>query len=100
MVDVRRALTDLIDVRGAADFARGHLPGARPVPLSELGPYARRLPRDRRIVAYCNMHHPGQSRGERAASILSAQGLRAVALAGSYPAWETAGMPVEAAPQA
>lgn len=87
----------VLDVRGAADFARGHVPGARHLPLAKLAQQIERLPKDRPIVTYCNMHHPGQSRGERAASQLSAAGLQAMALAGGFPAWEAAGLPVEGA---
>jgi phage shock protein E len=87
----------VIDVRSAADFARGHVPGAQHLPLAKLAQQTERLPKDRSIVTYCNMHHPGQSRGERAASLLSAAGFQAMALAGGYPAWEAAGLPVEAA---
>ncbi|HEU5349127.1 MAG TPA: rhodanese-like domain-containing protein [Ktedonobacterales bacterium] len=47
------------------------------------------LPKDRPIVTYCNMHHPGQSRGERAAALLAAHGYPAAALAGGYSAWMT-----------
>jgi rhodanese-related sulfurtransferase len=89
----------VIDVRGEADFARGHVPGARHIPLAKLAQQARRLPKERPIVTYCNMHHPGQSRGERAASLLSAEGFQAMAIAGGYPAWEVAGMSVETAPR-
>jgi rhodanese-related sulfurtransferase len=87
----------VIDVRDAADFARGHLPGARHLPLAQLAQQTEQLPKDRPIVTYCNMHHPGQSRGERAASLLSAAGLQAMALAGGFPAWEAAGLPFERA---
>lgn len=87
----------VIDVRGAADFARGHIPGARHLPLAQLAQQTEQLPTDRPIVTYCNMHHPGQSRSERAASLLSARGLQAMALAGGFPAWEAAGLPVERA---
>jgi rhodanese-related sulfurtransferase len=85
----------VLDVRGAADFARGHVSGARHLPLAKLARQTKQLPTDRPIVTYCNMHHPGQSRGERAASLLSAAGLQAMALAGGFPAWEAAGLPVE-----
>jgi rhodanese-related sulfurtransferase len=87
----------VIDVRGAADFARGHVPGAWHLPLALLAQQTGRLPTDRPIVTYCDMHHPGQSRGERAASLLSMAGFQAMALAGGYPAWEAAGLPVETA---
>jgi rhodanese-related sulfurtransferase len=89
----------VIDVRGAADFARGHVQGARHIPLSKLAQQAKRLPKDRPIVTYCNMHHPGQSRGEQSARLLSEAGFQAAALAGGYPAWETAGLPIEATQQ-
>jgi rhodanese-related sulfurtransferase len=85
----------VIDVRGRADYARGHLPGALHIPLSELPRKLKRLPADRPIVTYCNMHHPGQSRGERAAALLAEHGLHASALAGGFTAWEAAGCPVE-----
>lgn len=43
----------LLDVRPAREFAAGHLPGARSVPLAQLESRLCELPRDRTIVAYC-----------------------------------------------
>lgn len=43
----------LIDVRPAHEFAAGHLPGARAVPLALLESQLCALPRDRTIIAYC-----------------------------------------------
>jgi len=43
----------LIDVRPAAEFAAGHLPGAISMPLDELHHRAQELPTDREVVAYC-----------------------------------------------
>lgn len=80
----------IIDVRSAKEYAAGHLPGARNLPLDKLKKLAARaeaLPKDRTIVTYCNMHHPGQSRGERAAALLAERGYTAAALAGGYSAW-------------
>ncbi len=90
----------IIDVRGTADFARGHMPGARHIPLAKLAQQMKRLPAERRIVTYCNMHHPGQSRGERGASLLSEAGFSAMAISGGFAAWEAAGLPVETGPEA
>jgi rhodanese-related sulfurtransferase len=91
----------VIDVRGKADYARGHVRGARHIPLSELARKVERLPKDQPIVTYCNMHHPGHSRGERAAALLAEHGARASAIAGGFPAYEASGLPVErAAPTA
>jgi rhodanese-related sulfurtransferase len=80
----------IIDVRSAKEYAAGHLPGARNLPLDKLRKLATKaegLPKDRQIVTYCNMHHPGQSRGERAAALLVEHGYTAAALAGGYSAW-------------
>ena len=80
----------VIDVRGPKEYAAGHLPGARNLPLSKLNKLVARdgaLPKGRPIVTYCNMHHPGQSRGERAAALLAEHGYAAAALAGGYSAW-------------
>ncbi len=87
----------IIDVRSAKEYAAGHLPGARNVPLDKLKKLAAKadaLPTDRPIVTYCNMHHPGQSRGERAAALLAERGYAAAALTGGYSAW-TERFPVE-----
>lgn len=43
----------VIDVRPAAEFAAGHLPGAINMPLDELEARVQELPRDRDVVAYC-----------------------------------------------
>lgn len=45
--------TIVIDVRPATDYARGHLPGAISMPLSELATHIDELPDDADIVAYC-----------------------------------------------
>ncbi len=42
----------VIDVRGAAEFAAGHLPGAHHIPGDELEARLGEVPRDRAIVAY------------------------------------------------
>ncbi|EQD74837.1 rhodanese-related sulfurtransferase, partial [mine drainage metagenome] len=66
MSEVRRALTlgepmVVLDVRQPSEFAQGHLPGARSIPLGEIS--ARSLsavPRDLPIYVHC-------ARGERSA---------------------------------
>lgn len=89
----------VLDVRDASEFARGHVAGARHIPLDELPSALASLPADQPIVTYCNMHHPGHSRGERAAALLAAHGLRASAIAGGFPAYTASGQPVEREPQ-
>jgi phage shock protein E len=44
----------LIDVRTPGEFARGALPGARNIPLSEIGARAAEIgPKDKPVVLYC-----------------------------------------------
>lgn len=85
----------VVDVRDAAEYAAGHVPGARHIPAAELERRLNELPRDRPVVTYCSMRHRGNSRSERAAALLRANGYDASALDGGLPAWETAGGSVE-----
>jgi rhodanese-related sulfurtransferase/DNA-binding transcriptional ArsR family regulator len=50
---IRRGEAMLLDVRPAEEYRAGHLPGARCIPLPELGARLHELPRDREVVAYC-----------------------------------------------
>ena len=43
----------VIDVRPEEEFAAGHLPYARSLPLSELRKRLKQLPKDKPVVAYC-----------------------------------------------
>jgi rhodanese-related sulfurtransferase len=65
----------LIDVRPAEEFAAGHLPSARSVPLEQLDEHLARLPRDRPVVAYCR--GPFCTFADRAATRLRAAGFEA-----------------------
>ncbi len=77
----------IVDVRNPDEFAEGHVPNAINLPVDELDERSAEIPQDRPVVTYCNMYHPGSSRGERAADLLQALGLEASALNGGYPAW-------------
>jgi phage shock protein E len=84
----------ILDVRDADEYAIGHLPGAQSLPFDELTDKIASIPAGRAIVTYCNMHHPGYSRGERAAELLASHGYRATALQGGLPSWQQAGLAV------
>lgn len=43
----------LLDVRPADEYAAGHIPGARSIPLDELSRHIKTLPKRAKIIAYC-----------------------------------------------
>ena len=84
----------VLDVRDAAEFARGSLPNARNIPLADLGTRGpKELKKDRPVIVLCNA---GNIAG-RAAAQLRASGLAEVyVLAGGLNAWREAGLPLKA----
>ena len=91
----RHQRTLVIDVRGPDEFAAGHVPGALNRTVDELTISLEEIPADRPVVVYCNLHHPGAARSERAAGVLRARGRDAQVLEGGFPAWLAAGHDVE-----
>lgn len=83
----------VLDVRPPAEYAAGHLAGARSIPVDELETRLGELDRDREIVAYCR--GPYCVFADEAVEILSARGYRARRYVHGYPEWELAGFPVE-----
>jgi hydroxyacylglutathione hydrolase len=82
----------VIDVREPAEYASGHLPNARSVPLGELADRAGELPRDVPLVLHCG-------HGERALSAASLLEVsrtdQLLVLRGGTAAWREAGHAVE-----
>ncbi|HEY6194304.1 MAG TPA: MBL fold metallo-hydrolase [Candidatus Eisenbacteria bacterium] len=88
----RRGEVVLLDVRGAAEYAAGHVPGARHVPLGDLPERARELPRDRPLALYCS----GGTRSRIGVSLLRRAGFTELMdLGGGFGAHREAGLPVE-----
>jgi rhodanese-related sulfurtransferase len=81
----------LIDVRTPAEYADGHVPGAKNIPLDQIGSRMAELPTDQEIYLVCR----SGSRSARAASLLSAEGRQTVNVAGGTLAWQRAGKAVE-----
>ncbi|MDB4950957.1 MAG: beta-lactamase domain protein [Gemmatimonadetes bacterium] len=89
---MRRGEVSVVDVRGAAEWRAGHLPGVPNVPVGELVDRLAELPVDRPIVVQCQ----GGARSAIAASVLHAHGVRDVVnLAGGFAEWLREGLPVE-----
>jgi rhodanese-related sulfurtransferase len=80
----------IIDVREPFEFATGHAPEARCIPLAELDQHRFTLPMNRRLVA---MSRTGE-RGADATIALREMGFQAVNFEGGLEAWAAAGFPV------
>jgi len=71
-----------LDVRPADEYAVGHLPDARGIPVNELPERLNELPRDKTIIAYCR--GPFCTYADEAVQLLNAHGFRAMRLEESY----------------
>lgn len=83
----------VLDVRPAAEYDGGHLPGAVHIPLDELEQRLAELPRDREIVAYCRGQYCVLAHD--AVRVLSGHGFTARRAADGVLEWRVAGVPVE-----
>jgi rhodanese-related sulfurtransferase/DNA-binding transcriptional ArsR family regulator len=95
---IRAGEVTVLDLRDESEFAAGHLPGARSVPLGVLRKALRSIPRDQEVVAYC--HGPYCVLSLEAVQLLSAKGYRATRLDDGLVEWAAAGLPVERGPAA
>lgn len=84
----------VVDVRPAAEYAAGHLPGAIHIPPDRLD-LLDELPTDRDIVAYCR--GPYCLYADDAVRQLRRRGRRASRLEDGLPEWRASGGPVETA---
>jgi rhodanese-related sulfurtransferase len=92
----RRAV--VLDVRPAAEFAAGHIAGARSTPIDDLAASVTALPKSREIIAYCR--GPYCVYADDAVRLLQRRGYRARRLDTGYPEWQRAGLPTaQAAPE-
>lgn len=82
----------LLDVREPWEYAAGHVPGAQLIPLGELERRVLEVPKDRPILAICQVG----SRSLAAAGYLLSLGYRNVVnVDGGTAAWIERGYPVE-----
>lgn len=90
---MRRGEVVLWDVRPSLEYAAGHIPGARSVPLSQLEEALASLPEDAELVAYCR--GPFCAYADEAVRRITARGGEAHRLEAGFPEWRRAGLPVE-----
>ncbi len=85
----------MLDVRPAAEYAAGHIPGAVSIPIDELAERLAELPADLEVVAYCRGAYCVFAHD--AVRLLTAHGRRAARLAEGMLEWRLADLPVAAA---
>lgn len=84
----------IIDVRPAAEFAAGHIRGARSIPIDGLAETIRQLPQEIEVIAYCR--GPYCVFADDAVRLLRRRRRRARRLEDGYPEWRNAGLPIAA----
>ncbi len=83
----------VVDVRPTAEYAAGHIPGARSIPADQLARELATLPTDIEVVAYCR--GPYCVFADDAVRLLRRRGRRARRLEDGFPEWRHARLPVE-----
>lgn len=81
----------VIDVRPSAEFAAGHISGARSIPIDELADNIRNLPAGIEVVAYCR--GPYCVFADDAVRLLRRRGRSARRLEDGYPEWQRSNLP-------
>ncbi len=83
----------VLDVRDPAEFAGGHMLGAKNIPVADIEKRAGEIEKQksRPVIVLCNEG----GRASKAAALLRARGFeKVVNLSGGFPAWQQAGLPV------
>ena len=82
----------VVDVRPDAEYAAGHIAGARSIPIEALATRLAELPRGVEVVAYCR--GPFCVYADDAVRLLRSRRRRARRLRDGYPEWRRADLPV------
>lgn len=80
----------VLDVREPGEYVRGHVPGARLIPVGQLPARIDEVQRDRRVFVVC----ASGNRSKVGADVLNAAGHDAVSVAGGTSGWLRAAHPV------
>jgi rhodanese-related sulfurtransferase len=95
--ELRRLIRDgsvtVIDVRPAAEYEVGHIPGAISIPVDQLKRRLNEIPKKRNVVAYCRGPYCVYS--VEAVEILRKRGFQARRADEGLPDWRAEGWPIE-----
>ncbi|MFD1661571.1 rhodanese-like domain-containing protein [Streptomyces caeni] len=80
----------VVDVREAYEYAAGHVPGARFMPLSTVLDRSAELPAERRVYVIC----ASGNRSKTATDWMRSRGVDAYSVAGGTRGWTQGGRPV------
>ncbi len=81
-----------LDVRTPGEYAEGHIPGARLIPVRELANRMSEVSKDKRVYVYCE----SGGRSSRAAKMLANAGFTNIEnIPASMAGWRKAGYPLE-----
>ncbi len=80
----------LLDVRQPEEYRSGHIPGAKLIPLGELGKRLHELPKTQEIICVC----ASGSRSQSATRQLAGAGYKVINMRGGMMAWSRVGLPV------
>jgi rhodanese-related sulfurtransferase/DNA-binding transcriptional ArsR family regulator len=83
----------VLDVRPSEEYAAGHLPQARSLPLDELRKRLAELPKNAPVVAYCR--GPFCLMAKDAVELLRKKGYHAFHLTDGVAEWRAQGLPIE-----
>ena len=89
---INRSKSQIVDIRDAAEFAKGHLRDAKNIPLADLGSRIGELEKSKSktIIVVCQTG----ARAEKAVKQFAAAGFTdVVSLDGGLTAWQAAGLP-------
>jgi rhodanese-related sulfurtransferase/DNA-binding MarR family transcriptional regulator len=89
---LQRGEVVVVDVRPPAEYAAGHIAGARSVPVTELRRHLRALPKDVEVVAYCRGAYCVYA--DDVVRELNSRGFAARRLVDGFPEWKRAGLPI------
>jgi len=91
---INRSDALVVDLRSAEEYAKGHILGAKSVPLADLERRAGELEKNKAkaVIVHCG----DGSRAGGGVAVLRKLGFGSVSnLSGGYAAWQQAGLPVE-----
>jgi rhodanese-related sulfurtransferase len=90
---VRQGAVTVLDVRPAAEYRAGHIPGALSVPLGQLKELISSLPQDQDVVAYCR--GPYCVLAVEAVEMLRKKGIKAIRLEEGIQDWLAMGFSID-----